>query len=82
MIAWVGESSAYLGGKEAHAEGCPYRKRDADSKHALKRRFRPDDETMQRLAEHEEVKGRKREVKRQKLGAKKQAETEGDGGSV
>lgn len=57
LIPWVGESSAYLGGRKAHLRGCLYRTRDKDSKHALSRRFGPEteEEREERLAERKEV---------------------------
>ena len=64
MIPWVGENSAYLGGKQAHGVGCRYRTRDDESAHSLKRRYAPDDETKARL-EGKQV------AKRLKLEAKK-----------
>ena len=51
LIPWVGEDSAYLGGKAAHWEGCKYRTRDGDSVHTLQRRFQQDDETVARELE-------------------------------
>ena len=49
MIPWVGEGSAYTGGKEAHGEDCVYRNRDRPSEHALKRRFKEPDDVQARI---------------------------------
>jgi len=51
MIPWVGENSAYLGGKQAHGVGCNYESRDTESGHSLQRRFEMDEATKQRVAD-------------------------------
>ena len=72
MIAWVGEGSAYLGGKLAHFEGCRYRANAEDSTHTLKRRFEEDEETKGRV----ERIVMEREVRREAKKARKAAESE------
>lgn len=59
------ESSAYLGGRQAHLRGCLYRTRDTDSSHALKYRFaaETEEERSARLKEREEVKAEQHEAK-------------------
>ena len=75
MIAWVGEGSAYLGGKRAHFEGCRYRANAEDSTHTLKRRFEEDEETKGRVELIVMARERNREAKK----ARKAAESdEGD----
>ena len=49
MLPWVGEGSAYLLGKEAHGEGCRYRKKEAESGYGLKRRHESDEQGRKRL---------------------------------
>lgn len=68
MIPWVGEGSAYLGGKEAHGEDCLYRKRDRPSEHSLKRRFQEADDVQARI----DVKDMSNKMKREAKKAKKE----------
>ena len=73
LIPWVGDGSAYLGGKEAHGEGCKYRDRDAESKHTLKNRFEPPPEVKARL---EEASVGKEEKKKERVEKKRKAEAD------
>lgn len=66
MIPWVGEGSAYLGGKEAHGKDCLYRKRDRPSKHSLKRRFQEADDVQARIDAKDMSNKEKREAKKAK----------------
>jgi hypothetical protein len=69
MIPWVGEGSAYTGGKEAYGEDCLYRTRDRPSEHALKRRFREPDDVQARIDQKDVENETKREAKKAKLAA-------------
>jgi hypothetical protein len=66
MIPWVGEDSAYTGGKEAHGEDCLYRNRDRPSDHALKRRFKEPDDVQARIDQKDLENEIKREAKKAK----------------
>jgi hypothetical protein len=64
MIPWVGEGSAYLAGKAAHGEGCPYLTRDRPSEHSLKRRFQEPADVQARIDQRDLDNKNKREAKR------------------
>jgi hypothetical protein len=64
MIPWVGEGSAYLGGKAAHGEGCLYLTRDRSSKHSLKRRFDEPKDVQARIDQKDLDNKNKREAKK------------------
>jgi len=44
-IPWVGDGSAYLGGKGAHGAKCLYRTRETESTHGLSDRYSNGDDT-------------------------------------
>jgi hypothetical protein len=67
MIPWVGEDSAYTGGKEAHGEECLYRTRDRPSEHAVKRRFVEPDDVQARIDQKDIDNKTKLEAKKAKL---------------
>lgn len=54
LVPWVGEGSAYLLGKTAHAKSCRYYRKLAESKYALHNRLEPDEETKAKLSEKKE----------------------------
>lgn len=60
----MGKNSEYEFGQAAHLEGCLYRKRDAGSTHGLKRKFPPDAEVAEKIAQRKEDKRQKRELKK------------------
>ena len=80
MISWVGEGSAYLGGKRAHFEGCKYRTKAEDSDHTLKRRFEEDEETKGRVELIVMARERNRDAKKARKAAK--SDEGGDDGVV
>lgn len=67
MIPWVGEGSAYLGGKAAHGQGCLYLTRDRPSKHSLKRRFQEADDVQARIDQKDLVNKNRREAKKARV---------------
>jgi hypothetical protein len=67
MIPWVGEGSAYLGGKSAHGEGCLYLTRDRPSKHSLKRRFEEPADVQARIDQKDLDNKNKREAKKARV---------------
>lgn len=71
MIPWVGENSAYTGGKEAHGDDCVYRIRDRPSEHALKRRFKETDEVQARIDQKDLENEIRREAKKARLSTQK-----------
>ena len=72
MIPWVGEGSAYTGGREAHGEGCVYRTRDRPSEHALKRRFEEPDDVQARIDQKDLKNKIRREAKKAKTSGGRQ----------
>jgi hypothetical protein len=68
MIPWVGEGSAYLGGKAAHGEGCLYLTRDRPSKHSLKRRYEEPKDVQARIEQKDLDNRNKREAKKARVG--------------
>jgi hypothetical protein len=67
MIPWVGEGSAYLGGKAARGEGCVYLTRDRPSKHSLKRRFEEPVDVQARIDQKDLDNTTKREAKKARV---------------
>lgn len=64
---WVGENSAYMLGKDAHADWCNYRTRDTQSVHLTKNRFIEHPRVLERIQQKKDARALKRKAKEAEL---------------